>query len=165
MPQLLQRAVVDGLQPPPLGRRKLGRDLERAELGECLPHAPQLRLQLHCSRRQSRTVGLLGTQVLERRAEHLLAINLVRSPVRLDQIQGFACEQTVLVDALQHRILIVVRKLRQRMCESRPNRTAAEALLASRRQLRAKADSARNPVWLVTQQSSHLPGRKMIVLH
>jgi hypothetical protein len=165
LPQLLQRAVVDGLQPPLLGRRKLGRDLERAEIGERLPDAPELRLQMHGSRRQSRTVRLLGAQLLERRAKHLLAIDLVRSPVRLDQVQGFAGAQAVLVDALQQRILIVVRKLRQRVRQRRSDRAARQMLLAGRRQLRAKGDSACYPLGLVAQKSRHLPGRPTVILH
>jgi hypothetical protein len=66
LPKLFERAAVQGPQPALFGGPELGRDPQRAQLGERFADAHQLGLELYGSGRQDRAVRLLCAQPFER---------------------------------------------------------------------------------------------------
>ena len=104
-----ERGAVQGLETPPLWGSQLSGNLERREVGQGAPYAVQLRLELYGSGRQRRAGVVVAPQMLERGAQHLLPIGRARSAPRRDDHQRLPSAKSVLADAVEQLVLLVVR--------------------------------------------------------
>ena len=99
-----------GRETPPLWGSQLSGNLERREVGQGVPYAVQLRLELRGSGRQRRAgVVVVAPQMLERGAQHLLPIGRAGSAPGPNEHLRLPSAKSVLPDALEQRVLLVVR--------------------------------------------------------
>ena len=164
MLHLVEHSAVQGLETPLLGRGQLGGDLECREVGERTPYAVQFGLELRGSGRQCRAGHLVASQMLERGAHQLLPIGRVGHAPGPDEHQRLTCIQAVFSDALEQRVLLIVRQHCQRMRQSRPDCARGNVLLDRRRNARADRPAPGNPIGFAPEKTRHLRRCQAVVL-
>jgi hypothetical protein len=144
-------AILRG-EAPGFGRRQVCGDGEGDEVGERGADVSEALLELGEAWRAGRGRGRIGTDRAERRPQQRAAVVLVGGAIGVDQCQGFARGETVLLAGREHGLLVRGRQRRERLGERGTQGAAPQPLRTARRQASAERAAPPDPRGLAPEQ-------------